>query len=71
MNDHDIAWLKQRLHPRRLAILFAAAFSLGISMIAIERQYVRYVEAEDDCPLNIWAVERLPVVGLVCIGERY
>ena len=30
---------------------------------------VRPVQAEDDCIEGTYSVQRLPVVGLVCIGE--
>ena len=37
---------------------------------ALQFGYVRPVTAEDDCATGTWAVERVPVVGLlVCIGE--
>jgi len=38
-------------------------------IFALQHGYVRQVNAEDDCKMNTYAVERLPGLGLFCIGE--
>ncbi len=51
-----------------LATLYAL---LSFTVVgALQYGYLRPVKAEDDCAMGTWAVERVPVVGLlVCIGE--
>jgi hypothetical protein len=48
----------------KLAVIAALALLL---LLAIS--FVRPVLAEDDCAFDTYRVERLPLVGLVCIGE--
>jgi hypothetical protein len=44
-----------------------AALIACIAMAAVT--HIRGVGAEDDCAVDTWRVERLPVAGLVCIWE--
>ncbi len=49
--------------------LSAGIIAAIVGLFAIFTQYVRPVAAEDDCAFNTYAVERVPGIGLVCIGE--
>jgi hypothetical protein len=44
---------------------------LAALMLLMAMMWVRPVGAEDDCAEPTLMVERLPVLGLVCIGEGH
>lgn len=53
-----------------ISVAASAALATLVCAYAIAVQHVvRQVNAEDECAFNTYAVERLPFVGLVCIGE--
>lgn len=54
--------------PMTSLLMSFTAVSIVCS-VAIAGQHVRLVGAEDDCAMNTYNVTRLPVIGLVCIGE--
>jgi len=55
--------MKQFLFEMMAIAMLAVAVAGGVVAAA------RPVGAEDDCKMDTWNVVRLPVVGLVCIGE--
>ena len=63
-------WKREMTDKTKLTLAtFYALLSLAV-VGALQFGYFRPVKAEDDCAMGTWAVERVPVVGLlVCIGE--
>jgi hypothetical protein len=55
-----------RLHEKLNLIGLSLALLLGLAMVL-----TRPVGAEDDCAEGTWKVERVPVLGLLCIGEGW
>jgi len=55
--------MKQFLFEMMAIAMLAVVVAGGVVAAA------RPVGAEDDCKMDTWNVVRLPVVGLVCIGE--
>jgi hypothetical protein len=49
--------------------LKAAAIVTLMSIVVVAHHNVRFVNAEDDCAYSTYNVQRLPLVGLACIGE--
>ncbi len=47
-------------------MLLACVFYAGAMCLAVN---VNPVNAEDDCETGTFMVERLPIIGLACIGE--
>ena len=59
--------IEDELHKR--FAFWLIFFVLLPSNLVLLQITTRMVEAEDDCAYNTYMVERLPVFGLVCIGE--
>lgn len=49
----------------------ALALALMACILMLMATCARPVYAEDDCAEHTWAVERVPLIGLVCIGEGW
>jgi hypothetical protein len=54
---------------RTTTLALVTGYAFLAMMIVAALVYIRPVAAEDDCNFNTYAVERLPLIGLVCIGE--
>ena len=53
----------------RITLVTVYAVLSFVPIAALQHGYVRQVQAEDDCAFNTAAVERIPGIGLFCIGE--
>ena len=53
----------------KITLITAYAVVSFLAIAALQHGLVRQVQAEDDCAFNTYAVQRIPTLGLFCIGE--
>ena len=53
----------------KITLVTAYAVVSFLAIAALQHGVIRQVNAEDDCAFNTYAVERIPGLGLFCIGE--
>jgi hypothetical protein len=60
--------MKRFFDPESRAVIVALWLALFACLAMLVPQYVRVVDAEDECAFDTWNVERTPF-GLLCINE--